>query len=60
MSAFENDHKLGLLTFICEGNSNPYSKYFSRKIRISNKNTIVIGRGYDFVNRTEKEIYYDL
>jgi len=50
----------GLLTFISEGNSNPYSKFYSRKLHLSHKNTVVLGRGYDMKKLSEKEIYQDL
>ena len=60
MSEDRNENRLGYLTYHCEGNANPYSNYYSRKIRLSPKGSIVIGRGYDFLERNEKEIYHEL
>jgi hypothetical protein len=37
----------GLFTFFCEGNNNPKSPFFSRRVRLSHRQTVVLGRGYD-------------
>ena len=55
----ENDSLNGALTFSCEGNSNPLSKHYSRKLRLSQDNTIIFGRGYDLSSQSTKQIIQD-
>ncbi len=60
--------KEGLLTYLAEGNNNPNSRYYSRKIHwpgnYAQCNTlssgVTIGRGYDLKYLTEGEVISDL
>lgn len=49
----------GVLTYLCEGNTNPQSQFFSRKLRLSPKETIIIGKGYDITSHSDSEIEED-
>jgi len=51
----------GQVTFDSEGNDNPKSRYFSRKLHWpGGASGVTIGRGYDMKFRTEAEIKADL
>jgi len=49
----------GALTFEIEGNSNPQSQYYSRQIRLSQDEKVIIGRGYDLSSEQSKQILED-
>ncbi|WP_416411689.1 calcium-binding protein [Pantoea sp. App145] len=52
---------IGLLTYMSEGNDNPDSMFFSRKIHHpSTASGVTIGRGYDMKHRTKQSIIHDL
>jgi hypothetical protein len=50
----------GLFTFLSEGSNNPKSPYYSRKVRLSHRGNVVIGRGYHMGDLASHEIFRDL
>ncbi len=52
----------GQVTFDAEGNDNPRSRYFSRKVRWSGSanSGVTLGRGYDMGRRTKQRVVNDL
>lgn len=57
----KTDISVGLLTYLSEGNDNPDSMFFSRKIHHpSIASGVTIGRGYDMKHRTKESIIHDL
>lgn len=59
MMQYGTDSLNGALAFSCEGNSNPRSKHYSRILRLSQGNSIIIGRGYDLSSQSSKQIIQD-
>lgn len=52
---------IGLLTYMSEGNDNPDSMFYSRKIyHPSIASGVTVGRGYDMKHRTKQSIIHDL
>jgi len=50
----------GRLTYIAEGNDNPNSIYYSKKLRVDSRGGLVIGRGYRLYEKTDHTISYDM
>jgi len=50
----------GLLTLLCEGSNNPYSKNYSRKLRVGARGHVFIGKGYNLTIEGEKQALCDL
>ncbi len=50
----------GFLTLLCEGNNNPFSKNWSRRLRIGKKGHLYIGKGYNLTLSGEKQTLQDL
>ena len=50
----------GQLTFIAEGNNNPESHLYSRKLRTDDRGGLVIGKSYRFYEKTENQIINDM
>ena len=51
----------GQLTFDAEGNDNPRSRYFSRRLHVpSDWSGITVGRGYDIKYKTKNAVLRDL
>lgn len=51
----------GQLTFDAEGNDNPRSRFFSRKLHVPTAwSGITVGRGYDIKYKNYRTVYRDL
>jgi len=50
----------GLLTLLCEGSNNPFSKNYSRKLRVGARGHVFIGKGYNLTLEGEKQALHDL
>ena len=50
----------GFLTLLCEGNNNPLSKNWSRRLRIGKNGHLFIGKGYNITLSGEKQTLQDL
>ena len=51
----------GQVTFDSEGNDNPNSRYFSRKLHVpSSASGLTLGRGYDMKHKGRRQIVIDL
>ena len=51
----------GLLTFDAEGNDNPRSRYFSRRLHVPSEwSGITVGRGYDIKYKKKYAVFRDL
>eukprot|EP00794_Sanderia_malayensis_P007036 gene7035-7825_t len=53
--------KKGQITFDAEGNDNPRSRYFSRKLHVPSRwSGVTIGRGYDIKYKSKRMVVRDL